>query len=59
MWRIVKLALKNKINISEIILCSLQDGRVGWGGVGWVGVGWGGVGWGRVGKGRVGWGRVG
>ena len=24
-WRIVKLALKNKIYISEIILCSLQD----------------------------------
>ena len=26
-WRIVKLALKNKIYISEIILCSLQDGK--------------------------------
>ena len=37
MWRIVKLALKNMIDISEIILCSLQDrqGRVGLGRVGY------------------------
>ena len=38
-WRIFKLALKNKIYISEIILCSLQDGQ-------------GRAGQGRVGQGR-------